>query len=709
MEGRRVFVWPRRWACLGVVLATACNEGPTPPPVPARLSLVTPPAATAQSGVALLQQPLVQLADRHGRSIRLGGVLVTVSIATGGGTIGGVTSIPSDSAGRAVFTDLTISGLVGPRTLQFSSTGLTVAMSGTILVTPGPPSQLVLTTEPADAAQSGIPFARQPVVQLRDAAGNDAPLSGVAVAPSIVGGGGGLAPVAPVPTNAAGQAVFTALAITGTVGTWTLRFSAANLTPTTSAAIALSPGPASRLVVTGQPGFTSQSGVPFTPQPVVQVRDAAGNDVDLSGVPVTPGIATGSGTLSDLTPVLTDARGEAAFGNLAITGTGAHTLRFSAPGLASATSTTIYIGTVASCADTMPGDADGDRLPDCVETHTGVFLSPLDTGTDPDNPDTDGDAINDGDEVLGTVLGLDLPGMGVSPLRKNILIEYDWFDDALECSPHSHRPTMTAAGMVAAAFAGAPVLNPDGSTGITVIQDYGQGGAFTGGNLIGDLDGVLSGGVDDAEFHNHKLNNFTPNRNGYFHYTILPHRYNTNSGSSGQAELPGDDQIVSLYCVAFDAYVAHTIMHELGHNLYLQHGGFESSNWKPNYNSVMNYRYQFAGIDDDCTPPGNGILNYSVGTRPPLDENNLDEARGVCGNPPGPGWDWNGDGDAVDVGIAADINTDFSGYGDGWLWTLQDYNDWASLFWGGLADADVSGARLVAKQIISCRDAPIGR
>lgn len=44
-------------------------------------------------------------------------------------------------------------------------------------------------------------------------------------------------------------------------------------------------------------------------------------------------------------------------------------------------------------------DTDGDGLPDWVETNTGVYRSPTDTGTDPNNPDTDGDGVLDGDEV----------------------------------------------------------------------------------------------------------------------------------------------------------------------------------------------------------------------------------------------------------------------------------------------------------------------
>jgi hypothetical protein len=37
---------------------------------------------------------------------------------------------------------------------------------------------------------------------------------------------------------------------------------------------------------------------------------------------------------------------------------------------------------------------------------------------------------------------------------------------------------------VAAVFADTPILNPDGSCGINVIQDFGQGGHLSGGNRI---------------------------------------------------------------------------------------------------------------------------------------------------------------------------------------------------------------------------------
>jgi len=50
-----------------------------------------------------------------------------------------------------------------------------------------------------------------------------------------------------------------------------------------------------------------------------------------------------------------------------------------------------------------PEDSDNDGLRDAVETHTGVYISPADTGTNPNLADSDGDSLPDGMEVnLGT-------------------------------------------------------------------------------------------------------------------------------------------------------------------------------------------------------------------------------------------------------------------------------------------------------------------
>lgn len=44
-------------------------------------------------------------------------------------------------------------------------------------------------------------------------------------------------------------------------------------------------------------------------------------------------------------------------------------------------------------------DEDGDGLANEVETNTGVYVDETNTGTDPTDPDTDNDGLNDGDEV----------------------------------------------------------------------------------------------------------------------------------------------------------------------------------------------------------------------------------------------------------------------------------------------------------------------
>lgn len=349
--------------------------------------------------------------------------------------------------------------------------------------------------------------------------------------------------------------------------------------------------------------------------------------------------------------------------------------------------------TISSCV--LGTDSDSDRLDNCHETNTGVYVSPTDTGTDPNNPDTDGDGIKDGDEVLGTLQGLNLPGMGASPLRQDIFLEYDWFDDSLDCSTHSHRPTRNAVNLVTTAFGNSPVLNPDGTTGITFHNDRGQGGFFTGGNFIDDADGVLTGGVNDAEFMSHKAANFAANREGYFHYVILPHRYNTNSGSSGQAELPGDDLIVSLQCFTSDSNTSKTIMHELGHNLNIRHGGNSNCNYKPNYNSVMNYKYQFPGVDNDCTPSGDGVLDYSYGDRIVLNETELNENLGICGSPE---WDWN-ENSLIESSVSFDINFSGNSTCGGILTVLTDHNDWGNLNLPALQDGD---GKWITQEIITC-------
>ena len=48
-------------------------------------------------------------------------------------------------------------------------------------------------------------------------------------------------------------------------------------------------------------------------------------------------------------------------------------------------------------------DSDGDGLDDSVETNTGVYVSPSNTGTDPNQSDTSGDGFTDGEALAAGV------------------------------------------------------------------------------------------------------------------------------------------------------------------------------------------------------------------------------------------------------------------------------------------------------------------
>ncbi|HYI61658.1 MAG TPA: hypothetical protein VEW93_07615 [Acidimicrobiales bacterium] len=330
-------------------------------------------------------------------------------------------------------------------------------------------------------------------------------------------------------------------------------------------------------------------------------------------------------------------------------------------------------------------DTDSDGVPNALETNDGTYTSASDVGTDPANPDTDNDGITDGDEALG-LSGLDLRAMGAKATHKDILTEIDWLGST--ACPAGSRPTATSIAFLADAFAAAPVTNPDGTTGIKVIADYGQSSLFNGGNLIADDDGDPNGYVETAAFKALKAAHFAPARENIFHYAIV----GTSGGNN--AEGGGDDLFVSNSC-NHDAWgFAGMFMHEIGHNFRLGHAGrtyrFPSYfNHFPNYNSVMNYLYSGPGVDTDCDGQGNNEvkLDYSQGLLPPLDETDLDERVGVCGELSDPDIDWNGNG-TIESSVAFDANGDgavnvYNPFDDETT-PLLDHDDWTVVEEDGL-------------------------
>jgi uncharacterized repeat protein (TIGR01451 family) len=142
----------------------------------------------------------------------------------------------------------------------------------------------------------------------------------------------------------------------------------------------------------------------------------------------------------------------------------------------------------------------------------------------------------------------------------------------------------------------------------------------------------------DANFYATKAANFNPNRRLIFRYAEMAARPGapTCSGASGgQGEIGGND-------FAVFNLDAGTIMHELGHTLNLHHGGFEDTNCKPDYVSLMNYDLQGGiprvggGTILDYSPPRIALNGSTRGVAPlgPLVENGLTETTPLNGSDP---------------------------------------------------------------------------
>lgn len=251
-------------------------------------------------------------------------------------------------------------------------------------------------------------------------------------------------------------------------------------------------------------------------------------------------------------------------------------------------------------------DSDNDRLCDLAEYQYG---------TDPFNNDTDGDGFTDGAEILG-LNGIDLQHFGANPLRKDKFVELDYYP--------GRKPDPAGLQMVVDAFNNAPVSNPNGEDGI---------------NLVFFVDDEL----DPADAYNEihpdweyvllKNKYFTPDHQGIFHYGLIAYKMKNKESGGFSKGSPSDSFAITQQGGHFhpDPNIqareqAGIIMHELGHNLGLRHGGATAKNFKPNYFSIMNYTYG-RNLTVDGTK---GVLDYSRVAVASIDEEALDEVQGFA-------------------------------------------------------------------------------
>jgi hypothetical protein len=350
-----------------------------------------------------------------------------------------------------------------------------------------------------------------------------------------------------------------------------------------------------------------------------------------------------------------------------------------------------------------PSSTDSDTAADWSRRAFATPGGPNDITSD---ADTDNDGIPDQAEMPGgTFAGLDLYARGVRTGQRDLLIEIDHM-------PHATDPALTpmrgALDELVAAFAPhGIVVHPDVGalfSPTTGPADYN----FGGGNEV-PFSTVISLGLGGTGTNMYavKMQNMDVRLQAVSHYMVFA--YTLDVDATGIGEIGGNDVIVALGNRGFstatpvDALVtqhmqAVTMMHELGHNLGLHHGGDTDTNYKPNYVSVMNYMYGTMGIPTIGNAEGdryyfiNGpscglitnelqlqnnrltstyVIDYSDGTSAPLDEAAIIESAGL-GRAGSVSVDYNCDG-AIGT-VAVDVDHDGTSNE-----VLTDHDDWGTL------------------------------
>src|SRR5205814_1012477 len=274
--------------------------------------------STTPAGAAITPAVQVTALDAQGNTATgfTGNVTLAIGTNPGTGTLGG-TLTHAAVGGVATFANLAIDKVGTGYTL--TATGAGTATSAAFNITAGTATQLVFSVQPS-TTPAGAAITPAVQVTAQDAQGNTATgfTGNVTVAigtnPST-GTLGGTKIVAAV----AGVATFANLSI-DKVGTgYTLTATGAG--SVTSAAFNITAGTATQLTITTPPSATAQSGVAFTPQPVLQLRDANGNVVSQAGTTVTAVIATGpTGATLTNAAATTTGSGAATFNGLAVSG-----------------------------------------------------------------------------------------------------------------------------------------------------------------------------------------------------------------------------------------------------------------------------------------------------------------------------------------------------------------------------------------------------
>jgi hypothetical protein len=188
--------------------------------------------------------------------------------------------------------------------------------------------------------------------------------------------------------------------------------------------------------------------------------------------------------------------------------------------------------------------------------------------------------------------------------KPDIFVQLDWMAD----NTHSHQLSSVEIQVIVNAFANSPFVSRTGSVGINLHVDHGPASILnfntntTWGNLsrarqLAEVTNLGTGiGINynwsafDAIKNQPFVGFKSTGRSAIFHYAIAAHQISTlaNGGiarSNPSSDFTGSDFIISLgsfeNSVGTPERRSGALMHELGHNLGLLHGGGDGIDNKP--------------------------------------------------------------------------------------------------------------------------------
>jgi hypothetical protein len=353
-------------------------------------------------------------------------------------------------------------------------------------------------------------------------------------------------------------------------------------------------------------------------------------------------------------------------------------------------------------------------------------------GTSVIGEDADCDGISDSWEADATAFP------GANRNHKDIYLEIDYMTNHNPDAVNVIIPIINAFNAVPNSY----LSNPDGLPGINLHVWVSNllATSFTHQNVINlwtDFDTIKN-----ANFGNGLSTTERDRRLNVWHYGVFIHTYEdaTTPGSdvtfSGKARNPHDfvvslgdplwapDPVSGHISVGSTDQKQGTLMHEIGHNLGLRHGGADVTNCKPNYLSVMNYAFQFSNfVGTRPLDYSRSVLNTLIEATGSPAVGALNEGAGVSASTPtglktvygppspikvrttGQPFDWNRNLYYYDTGVNADINyLGITGCLASPSTSMNGFQDWNNLFYWGTTGTSSGNTTSVEEQEIGVDD-----